>query len=150
MQPSRWVERRGGPAAGTGIAFASRLPLRRYRDIPGFLRDTRTVRAQLREAPGLAGYSLRAQFLRKTFWTLSLWESAPDLALFAAGDRHRGIAAGLANRIKAPLFVRWPHEFKDGPPTWSAARARLADTGKMAHPNPERQKGYRHSSPERR
>jgi hypothetical protein len=60
MQPSRWVERRGGPAAGTGIAFASRLPLRRYRDIPGFLRDTRTVRAQLREAPGLAGYSLRA------------------------------------------------------------------------------------------
>lgn len=70
MQPSRWTERRGGAAAGTGIAFASRLPLRRYRDIPGFLRDTRTVRAQLREAPGLAGYSLRAQFLRKTFWTL--------------------------------------------------------------------------------
>jgi hypothetical protein len=77
MQPSKWVEGRGG-AAGTGIAFASRLPLRRYRDIPGFLRDTRTVRAQLREAPGLAGYSLRAQFLRKTFWTLSLWESGPD------------------------------------------------------------------------
>jgi hypothetical protein len=36
------------------------------------------------------------------------------------------VAAGLANRIKAPLFVRWPHELKDGPPTWSAARARLA------------------------
>jgi hypothetical protein len=115
MQPSKWVEGRGG-AAGTGIAFASRLPLRRYRDIPGFLRDTRTVRAQLREAPGLAGYSLRAQFLRKTFWTLSLWESGPDLALFAAGDRHRGVAAGPANRVKAPLFVRWPHELKDGPP----------------------------------
>ena len=44
---------------------------------------------------------------------MNLWESGPDLALFAAGDRHRGVAAGLANRIKAPLFVRWPHELKD-------------------------------------
>jgi hypothetical protein len=106
MRPSRWVEGRAGLAAGTGIAFAWRLPLRGYRDIPGFLRDTRTVRGQLREAPGLAGYSLRAQFLRKTFWTLSLWESAPDLALFAADDRHRGIAAELSDRTRVPQFVR--------------------------------------------
>jgi hypothetical protein len=129
MRPSRWVAGRAGLAAGTGIAFASRLPLRGHRDIPGFLRDTRTVRGQLREAPGLAGYSLRAQFLRKTFWTLPLWDSAPDLALFAAAE--------LTSRTRAPQFVRWPHALKDGPPTWSAARARLADTGETAHTNPE-------------
>ena len=99
MRPSRWVKGRAGPGAGTAIALASRLPLRGYRDIPGFLRDTRTVRGQLREAPGLAGYSLRAQLLRKTFWTLSLGESAPDLARFAAGA---GIAAARRAWPTAP------------------------------------------------
>jgi hypothetical protein len=51
--------------------LASTLPLARYRDLPRFLRWTMKIRKQLATADGLAGYSLDAHLLRKTFYTLS-------------------------------------------------------------------------------
>ena len=40
--------------------MASRLPLKSYRSIPGFMRDTIRIRRQLGQAAGLVGYTLNA------------------------------------------------------------------------------------------
>src|SRR4029077_13541424 len=57
------------------VVMASRLPLARYRDIPGFLRAATLIRPQLARASGLIGYTLDAHLARKTFWTVSAWDS---------------------------------------------------------------------------
>jgi hypothetical protein len=48
------------------VVMASRLPLARYRDLPGFLRATMLIRAQLTRASGLIGYALDAHLAGKT------------------------------------------------------------------------------------
>jgi hypothetical protein len=53
------------------VVMASRLPLRRYRNITAFLGATRAIRKQLAATEGVVGYTLDAKPLRKTFWTLS-------------------------------------------------------------------------------
>jgi hypothetical protein len=42
------------------VVMASRLPLRRYRNVMSFLRATRAVRKQLGAAEGVVGYTLDA------------------------------------------------------------------------------------------
>jgi heme-degrading monooxygenase HmoA len=69
--------------------MASRLPLARYRDLPGFLRATMLIRTQLIGARGLIGYALDAHLTRKTFWTVSVWDSRDALDTFSRADPHR-------------------------------------------------------------
>jgi hypothetical protein len=69
-----WTTISSPDRAGEYVAMASRLPLARYRDLPGFLRATMLIRAQLARASGLIGYTLDAHLARKTFWTVSAWD----------------------------------------------------------------------------
>ena len=69
-----WLERQPIDPQRQYVAMASRLPLKSYRFIPGFMRDTMRIRRQLGQAAGLAGYTLNAGLARKTFWTFSVWE----------------------------------------------------------------------------
>ena len=62
------------------VVMSSRLPLRAYRFIPGFLRDTLRIRRQLRTSGGLVGYGLNAELTRKTFWTYSVWTDKAAIA----------------------------------------------------------------------
>src|SRR5262245_7921715 len=49
---------------GDYLAMLSRLPLRKYRSVPRFLRSTQQIRKQLAAAEGLLGYTLNAQLIR--------------------------------------------------------------------------------------
>jgi hypothetical protein len=69
-----WVQRETIDPDATYIAMASRLPLRRYRSVPGFLRDTMVIHRQLAGTAGLIGYTLNAELARRTFWTFSVWK----------------------------------------------------------------------------
>ena len=69
------------------VVMASRLPLSRYRDMPGFLRAATLIRAQLARTDGLIGYTLDAHLTRKTFWTVSAWDSRDALTPSAAWTR---------------------------------------------------------------
>lgn len=57
-----WVERHAIDRNRNYMAMASRLPLKSYRHIPGFLRDATRIRRQLADTPGLLGYGLNAQW----------------------------------------------------------------------------------------
>jgi hypothetical protein len=81
----------------TGLPLADqhpRLPLKRRRSIPGFLRDALAIRRQLARADGLVGYALDAELAGKTFWTFSVWNQG-SLDAFASSDPHRAIIRRL-------------------------------------------------------
>src|SRR5258708_35887130 len=101
-----WTQRRAVDPGRTYLAMASRLPLRRRRSIPGFLRDTVAIRRQLARLDGMVGYALDADPARKTFWTFSVWEDQASLDAFASSDPHRAIV-----RRRRPLMGQARFEF---------------------------------------
>jgi hypothetical protein len=105
--------------------MASRLPLRHYRSIPGFLRDTLRIRRQLAHTSGLVGYSLNARLARKTFWTLSVWADEPSLRGFASTDPHRAIVERLRPLMNETRFEFFTVTGDEVPLKWSVAMERL-------------------------
>ncbi|APA98610.1 antibiotic biosynthesis monooxygenase [Nocardia seriolae] len=106
--------------------LTSELPLKRYGDIPRFLRWTLRIRTQLRDAPGCAGYSLDALLTAKTFRTLSAWSDKAAMEAFVRSGAHAEMLADMAGRVGNPRFVESTAPGKGLPLLWAEARARLA------------------------
>ena len=118
-----WVERQAIDPDREYVAMASRLPLKHYRSIPGFLRDTLAIRGQLAGTSGLVGYALNAELARKRFWTFSIWEDRESLNAFAAADPHRRIIRRLAPLMGQTRFEFFPVTGSQVPKTWDKMSA---------------------------
>lgn len=117
-----------GPAAttpGPHAAMASSFRLQRYRDVVPFLRASMRLRRAAAAAPGSVGLGLAASPLRKTFWTLSTWESDDALRGFTASAEHRRVMARFRGASAESRFVFWSIVAPAAPPTWAEARERL-------------------------
>ncbi|MGY1712578.1 DUF3291 domain-containing protein [Geodermatophilus sp. SYSU D00758] len=108
------------------VVLASRLPLRSITRVPWFTGLTVSVVRQLERTPGLVGYSLRAQPLAKTFWTLSAWEDHEALGAFVRELPHRAVMGKLRPHMGATRFVSWTVPGSELPISWDDATARLA------------------------
>src|SRR5258708_3697066 len=102
------TQRQAADPGRTYVAMASRLPLKRHRSIPGFLRDALAIRRQLARAHGMVGYALDAEVARKTFWTSSVWEDQASLDAFASSDPHRAITRRLQPLMGQTRFEFFP------------------------------------------
>ena len=111
------------------IVFASRLSLRCYRHIPRLLTQTWSVRRHLVEAPGLIGYSLDAQLLDKTFWTVSAWRSRPDLGGFERSQPHQAVKEATRAVMLPSTFVMWRCRLGDLPVAWPEVHGRIQGAG---------------------
>jgi heme-degrading monooxygenase HmoA len=118
-----WITRREVDPGRTYLAMASRLPLKRHRSIPGFLRDALAIRRQLARADGMVGFALDAEVARKTFWTFSVWEDQASLDAFAASDPHIAITRRLAPLMGRTRFEFFPISGSDLPLTWDRMKA---------------------------
>ena len=119
--------RRLVPEPGTEyLVMASRLPLRSFVKVPRFMGLTVSVVRQLERTDGLVGYSLRAQPLAKTFWTLSAWTDAAALSRFTAEMPHRAVMAGLRPHMGPTRFETWTRPGSALPVSWDEAVERLA------------------------
>lgn len=107
------------------LVMASRLPLRSYRRMPWFLRLTVSVVRQLEGTDGLVGYSLLAQPLRKTFWTLSAWTDQRALDGFVRAMPHQAVMGKLRPHMGATRFTTWTVPGSSLPISWPAAIERL-------------------------
>lgn len=107
--------------------MASRLPLRSHLRVPRFLWLTLAVRKQLAMAEGLAGYSLNAGLVSKTFLTLSAWESQERLDAFARAMPHLDIMRRLRPHMDPTKFIFWQTAGATLPVSWNDAIARLSD-----------------------
>ena len=123
MPALSWAQRRAVEPGRTYVAMASRLPLKRRRSIPGFLRDALAIRRQLARADGMVGYALDAELARKTFWTFSVWEDQASLDAFASSDPHRAIIRRLRPLMGPTRFEFFQIPGSDLPLTWDQMKA---------------------------
>ncbi|MFD0273353.1 antibiotic biosynthesis monooxygenase [Kitasatospora sp. NPDC127111] len=113
---------------GTGaVVMASRFEVRSLRDVPRFFLKSLAVWRQLRTAPGALGASLVAQPLKRTFYTLSAWESRDALNAFAGSEPHRSAMTGLRSTMKDATFTFWDTPVERLPIAWPDAHERLAE-----------------------
>jgi hypothetical protein len=114
------------PPAGTDVhVFASRFETRTFLGAVRFLMRTAGVWRQVGRAPGAYGASLKAQPFRRTFWTLSAWESAEALKAFAGSGAHAPVSRGLAGEMRDVRFASWTTSSEDLPVRWEEAVRRL-------------------------
>jgi quinol monooxygenase YgiN len=109
------------------LALLSFLPLKQGRRVPIFIVYTWRIVQQLKAARGLVGYTLRAQFFAKSFWTLSAWESEAALRAFVQAPPHREIMAALAPYMGRTSFNRWTVKGADLPLRWDDALRRVGE-----------------------
>lgn len=107
------------------LVMASWLPLASHRTIPRFLRLTLAVARQLESTTGLVGYSLLAQPLAKTFWTLSAWQDGTALVAFTRTMPHLQVMRELRPFMTASKFTQWTVTGSSLPVTWHDAMRQL-------------------------
>jgi hypothetical protein len=111
--------------AGPGVVHVTHLHLRRLRDVPAFMRDSMTIRAQVIVSPGARCMWLRAQPLVRRFTTVSWWNDEPSARAFVRTDPHRA-----AMKRWRPEMLDFSNRAFPGtagvPPTVSGAVARAA------------------------
>jgi quinol monooxygenase YgiN len=100
------------------------------------MRLTVSVVRQLQRTDGLVGYSLRAQPLARTFWTLSAWTDDDALAAFVRQMPHVSVMAKLRPHMAATRFTTWRARGSDLPISWDDAVARLQGPAASAPPDP--------------
>ena len=91
MPPLPWRTKTDAQPDESYLVMASRLPLRSRRTVPRFMQLTLSVVRQLERTEGLIGYTLLAQPMKGTFWTLSAWTGQPALDAFARPMRGRSL-----------------------------------------------------------
>jgi hypothetical protein len=113
------------PGDGQVTVMASRLELRRLRDVPSFLAGAWQIRRQMLGSPGALGLSLIAKPLHRTFWTLSAWQDQAALRAAAGGQPHRRIIKHFQPRMAGSAFVTWTAPATALPIPWEEALRRL-------------------------
>jgi hypothetical protein len=124
MPTKPWVTYRPPDPEREYHAILSELPMKRFRDLRTFFGYSFRIQDQLREAPGLVGYSLIARIFGKQFWTLSVWEDEAALRSFVAQPPHSRAMVALQGKMGRTQFVQWTLCGSDYPPPWSEAFAR--------------------------
>jgi hypothetical protein len=113
------------PVDGPVTVMASRLELRRLRDVPSFFAAALRIRRQMLVSPGALGLSLLAKPLHRTFWTLSAWQDQAALSAPVGREPHRRIMNRFRPRMAGSSFVTWTAQAADLPITWDEALRRL-------------------------
>ncbi|MBT2409584.1 DUF3291 domain-containing protein [Streptomyces sp. ISL-12] len=121
-----WITPNPPPRAAADVhVFASRFETRTLWGALRFLVRTPGVWRQVSRAPGAYGATLKARPFRRTYWTLSAWESPQALKAFARSGAHGPTADGLAAQMRDAKFVTWTTSVDSLPVDWDEALKRL-------------------------
>ncbi|MEG3631740.1 DUF3291 domain-containing protein [Streptomyces poriticola] len=120
-----WTVPHQAPPATEVHVFASRFETRTLWGALKFLLRTPGVWRQVGHAPGAYGATLKAEPFKRTFWTLSAWESPEALGDFARSGPHAPTSRGLAPQMLDARFTTWASSSDDLPVSWAEAQRRL-------------------------
>jgi hypothetical protein len=81
------------------LASVTRLRVRSFRFLPGFLWRTFLSQRQVERGPGFVGGRLLVDS-RWTFWTLTVWESEPAMKRFRGSGAHAKVMPQLAKVVR--------------------------------------------------
>ncbi|MFC8085513.1 DUF3291 domain-containing protein [Streptomyces sp. NPDC057340] len=120
-----WTVPNEPPRATEVHVFASCFETRTLWGALKFLVHTPGVWRQIGSAPGAYGASLKAEPFKRTFWTLSAWESPEALKTFARSGPHAPASRGLSAQMRDAKFASWPASSDELPVSWTEVRKRL-------------------------
>jgi hypothetical protein len=119
----------------------TRLRLRSWRFLPGFLWYALRSRRQARSAAG----NLAARTLREAnhaFWTCTLWQDEAAMRAFMTSGAHRGAMSYLVEWCDEASVAHW-HQDSPEPPGWPEVYRRMQSEGhrsKVRHPSAAHQR----------
>ena len=126
MPPLPWrTSRPVDPAVSYAVAI-TKLPLQSHLRIPSIMLATVRIMRQLKRSEGLVGYALKADLLRKTFWTMSAWHDRDALTAFVRSDVHRKAMTTLQPHMDHPQIKTYDARGSEVPPTWPDLARELA------------------------
>jgi heme-degrading monooxygenase HmoA len=111
----------------------TRLRVRRWRYLPGFLIQSIRAARQAKRAPG----SLSVSVLRdadRAFWTRTMWRDEAAMRSFMRSGVHRRIMARLPEWCDEAALVHWVQD-GEAAPSWTEAHRRLQEEGRRSRVN---------------
>ena len=108
------------------LAMATVIELRTMWGLPRFQWHTTRIHAQLAGAPGLLGFSFKAQFPLR-YWTLSVWENGRALQRFVKGEPHLITMTAIRSNMRSFQHVHWKVGGTAVPLGWADGLRRLHD-----------------------
>ena len=111
----------------------TRLRVRSWRYLPGFLIQSFRVARQAKRAAG----SLAVSVLRdadRAFWTRTVWRDEAAMRSFMRSGVHRRIMARLAEWCDEAALAHWVQDANE-PPSWPEAYRRLQQEGRRSTVN---------------
>jgi len=108
--------------------MASKFELASAWQSPAFLTQAVRVWRQARRSSGICGVTLRAQPLRRTYWTLSAWTDEAALNSFARAEPHRTIMRRARPWARTATFRFWTVPAGELAPVklWAEAERRIS------------------------
>jgi quinol monooxygenase YgiN len=110
------------------LVLLTELPLRRFRDLSGFMGYTFRIISQLKSTSGVVGYSFLGRFFQRRFRTLSVWEDEAALRAFVRQTPHLAAMKAMQGKMTKTRFIRWRIRGSEYPPRWSEALSRQSET----------------------
>jgi hypothetical protein len=110
------------------LASVTRLRVRSLGFLPIFLWYTFLTQRQVERAAGFFGGRLLVDS-RRTFWTLTVWESEQRMKGFRGSGAHARVMSKLGKWCDEAAYSHWPTE---GVPTWQEAYERLVEEGRLS------------------
>ena len=103
------------------------LPLKSHFSIPGFMRLSMRIVAQLRSTEGVVRYGVKTDLPRKTFQTFTVWTDPEAMRAFVRTELHRAAVARFWDwrQEGSGATVEWTET--DRPVSWPEINERLKE-----------------------
>lgn len=106
------------------MCVASVLPVRRWRQVLAFVRLSMKVKKQMLASPGLVNGNMRADFLRKRFYTYTVWRDKATMLAFVRAEPHATALRRFAPwTAPGAAFAEWTSS--EGAVDWREGMRRL-------------------------
>ena len=94
------------------MAFVSitRLHLRAWRVLPGFLVQTFRAAGQARRSGGYVAGALSADMRRLTFWTLTLWKDQAAMRGYQHSGAHKAVMPRIGDWCDEAAVAHWEQD----------------------------------------
>jgi len=116
------------------LISVTRLRVRSFRYLPGFLWDTFQSVRQVQRSPGFLGGRLLVN-AGYVFWTMTAWQDETAMNAYRTGGAHRQAMPKLLNWCDEAAVVHWT---QDSPeiPEWQQAQQHMSERGRLSKGEP--------------
>ncbi|NUR86455.1 MAG: DUF3291 domain-containing protein [Nonomuraea sp.] len=106
------------------VVMASRFEVRSLLAVPGFFITSMALWRQARRSNGAIGLALKADLLKRTFWTVSAWNDRQAINDYARSEPHRSAMKSKRKVMKESTFTFW--SASEFPISWDEVERRIA------------------------